>query len=211
MSFTDKIKGALFEQPLPADPTVQAKPRALIYYNTSDQNAPPPSRAVSMSVDQALALEMRNRLGLRRKTAAGWDKILALKAACANLAEFVTEDKQRIRAAVKTQGLDVNDLVECYTGVLNVLAEEDVRFRKALDEERAQSRPAQQKKMDDVAISLAAAKTKVADLTEQVATIKADVQMFEERLSSTESAFVSAMADIRKETNDELEQLKSLK
>lgn len=179
--------------------------------------APPPlmSRTIpvadGLTLDQGIAVEMRNRLGQRRKTAAGWEKIQALKAACATLAKYVPDKTAQVRAALETQGLDVNALIEYCTGVLNVLANEDARFRAAIDEERAKARPAQQKNIDDVAISLAAAKTKVAELTEQLSTMKISIQMSEERLGATEAAFASALADVRKETNDELEQLKSLR
>ncbi len=206
MSITDKLKNALFEQPLPADPTVSRTPRAVPFDNTAS-----PTEPVRFVPDQVLGGEMRKRLTDRRSTAAGWDKVTALRVACANLAPFISDEKQRIRAAVKTQNLDVVALIDCYTGVLNVLANEDVRFRKALAQEQSECKPRQDKDIQDAKAELAKAKQRVSDLNSQVEQLLSHADRAEEQWRAAEVAFASALADVREETNQELEQLKSLK
>lgn len=154
---------------------------------------------------------MLETLSKRRSTVAGWDSVVALKAACGSLAEFIPDKNAQLRAALKTQRLDVSTLIDVYTGALNVLANEDVRFKQQIKEERAKSTPLQQKNIDAVAVDLAAAKQKVADLTERLATMRNDVQRLENQLASTEAAFASALTSIRDDTNQDLEQLRNLK
>lgn len=210
MSIADKLKGLVFEEE----------------FGGSKKEAPPVARALppgqpfiprtipvpdGVSLDGAVVAAMRKNLVGRMSTAAGWLFIVEIRDACAALAEFVPDKKQQLRAALKTRGMDQQSLIQTYTGVLNVLASEDVRFRKALDEERSKSKPLQDKNIEGVKVSLAAAKQRVADLTDELESLRAGVTMLEERLSASEAAFASALDDVRKETNDELEQLKSLK
>lgn len=208
MSIAGKFKNLIFEEePTKEDRSTPSAPTRPV--------APLMSRTIpvadGLTLDQGIAVEMRNRLGQRRKTAAGWEKIQALKAACATLAKYVPDKTAQVRAALETQGLDVNALLECYANVLTVLANEDVSFQKTLEQEQSTCKPQQDKDIEGAKVQLAAAKQRVSDLNDQVEQLRSHALASQDRWSAAQIAFASALADIRKETNDELEQLKSLK